>query len=241
LQVLGGLVLSDSQKAEALADSLEAEFQSVEDPSDPSVIEMVSEALGAYECALASEPTSTRPTKIVQALKGLKFGKAPVPNDMLNRVVRHLPKRKISFLTKVTNAVFRRQHFPPAWKHAVMVFMLKLGKYLTLTSSYRPKSPPDTIGKFFEKALRTRVLREVKERGLLRDEQFGVRPRHSTTLQLACLVTRVSRNFDRRRLTGADLLNVSKAFDTAWVRGLPDKLTLSKLPVLPGENYIVIL
>jgi hypothetical protein len=38
LQVTGGLALSDSEKAEALADSLEAQFQPVNDPSDSAVI-----------------------------------------------------------------------------------------------------------------------------------------------------------------------------------------------------------
>ena len=37
----GGLVLSDSEKAETLADSLEAQFQPVNDPSDPAIMEMV--------------------------------------------------------------------------------------------------------------------------------------------------------------------------------------------------------
>jgi hypothetical protein len=34
----GGIALSDSEKAKALADSLEAQFQPVADPSDPAVI-----------------------------------------------------------------------------------------------------------------------------------------------------------------------------------------------------------
>jgi hypothetical protein len=54
LQVTGGLALSDSEKAEALADSPEAQFQLVNDPSDPAVIEMVSDAMRAYEYAPAS-------------------------------------------------------------------------------------------------------------------------------------------------------------------------------------------
>jgi hypothetical protein len=61
---------------------------------------------------------------------------------------------------------------------------------------------------------------------LLRDEQFGFRPRHSTTLQLARLVERVNRNFDERRLTDAVFLDVARAFDTVWVKGLLDKLTV---------------
>jgi len=37
----------------------------------------------------------------------------------------------------------------------------------------------------------------------MRDEHFGFRPRHSTSLQLACLVERITRNFGEKRLTGA--------------------------------------
>jgi hypothetical protein len=42
--------ISDSEKAEALADSLEAQFQPVNDPSVPAVIEVVNEAMRAYSC-----------------------------------------------------------------------------------------------------------------------------------------------------------------------------------------------
>jgi hypothetical protein len=65
----------------------------------------------------------------------------------------------------------------------------------SLPSSYRPVSVLDTIGKLFEKILLSRILIEVSGCGLLRDEQFGFRPKHSTTLQLASLVERGARNF----------------------------------------------
>ena len=41
----GGIALSDSEKAEALADNMEAQFQPVTDPSVPAVIETVDVAL----------------------------------------------------------------------------------------------------------------------------------------------------------------------------------------------------
>jgi len=65
-----------------------------------------------------------------------------------------------------------------------------------------------------------KILYEIGERGLLRDEQFGFRPRHSTSLQLARVVERITRNFSDRRLTGAVFLDVAKAFDTVWIEGL---------------------
>ena len=60
----------------------------------------------------------------------------------------------------------------------------------------------------------------------MRDEQFGFRPRHSTSLQLARLVEKITRNFGEKRLTGAIFLDVAKAFDTVWIHDFLYKLTL---------------
>jgi hypothetical protein len=49
LQEPGGLALSDSEKAEDLADSHQVQFELVNDPSGPAAIEMVGEAMRAYE------------------------------------------------------------------------------------------------------------------------------------------------------------------------------------------------
>jgi hypothetical protein len=74
----------------------------------------------------------------------------------------------------------------------------------------------------FEKILLARILHEVNECGLMRDKQFGF----STSLQLARLIERITRNFGKKRLTGAVFLDVAKAFDTIWIDSLPYKLTL---------------
>jgi hypothetical protein len=98
--------------------------------------------------------------------------------------------------------------------------ILKSGKDPTLSSSYKPISLLDTVGKLFQKILLARIIREVKDRGLLREEGFGFLPRHSTMLQLARLVERVNRNFDEGRQTGAAFLDVVKAFDNVRFKGL---------------------
>jgi hypothetical protein len=68
----------------------------------------------------------------------------------------------------------------------------------------------------------------------MRDEQFGFRPRQSTTLQLARLVEGITRNFGVKKLTGAVFLAVAKAFETVWIDGLLRNFTLLKFP-----SYIV--
>jgi hypothetical protein len=108
--------------------------------------------------------------------------------------------------------------------------ILKPGKDTAPPSSYRPISLLDTFGKLFEKILLARILHAVNVRGLMRDEQFGFRPKHSTSLQVACLVERTTRNVGEKRLTGTVFLDVAKAFNTVWIDGLLYKLILVNFP-----------
>jgi hypothetical protein len=94
------------------------------------------------------------------------------PTNVRKKVQTHLPRREITYLTKVSNAVLLRQYFPSAWKHASVVPILKPGKDPTLNSGCRPISTTDTVGRVFDDILLTRILREVKESGLLREDQF---------------------------------------------------------------------
>jgi len=86
----GGIALSDSEKAEALADNLEAQFQPVTDPSVPAVIETVDVALRSYFLSPASEPQLTTPDEVHEAIRGLNVSKAPGPYGIPNRGLKHL-------------------------------------------------------------------------------------------------------------------------------------------------------
>jgi len=83
----GDFALSDSEKAEALADSLEGQFQPVTAPSVPTVIEMADVALESYLQTPASEPKLTNPDEVRDAIRDLKVGKVPGPNGIPNRAL----------------------------------------------------------------------------------------------------------------------------------------------------------
>jgi len=185
------------------------------DPSVPAVIELVYVAL-RYFLTPASEPKLTNPDEVHEDIRVLTLGKAPGSNGIPNRALKHLPQRALSLLVRIFNGILTH-HFPSLWKHARVISILKPGKDPALPSSYRPISLLDSIGKLFEKILLARILHEVSERGLMRDEQFGFRPRQSTSLHLARLVEWISRNLGENRITGSVLLNVAKAFDTLWI------------------------
>jgi hypothetical protein len=225
-----GTALSDSEKTETLAENLESEIQPVNDLSDPAVIEKVTEALLAYSYAPASKPNLTNPMEVQDAIRSLKVGKAPGPNGLPNRALKHIPQRAINLVVALFNPALLAQYFQPVWKHARVISIPKHGKDPSLPSSYRPISLLNRIGKLFEKILLSRILGEVSGCGLLCDEQFGFSPKHSTNLQLARLVDRVIRNFGEKRLTGAICLDVAKAFDAVCVDGLLFKLSALNSP-----------
>jgi hypothetical protein len=71
----GGIALSVSEKAEALADSLEAQFQPATVPSVPAVIEMVDLAVESYFQTPASEPKLTNPDEVQEAIRALRLAR----------------------------------------------------------------------------------------------------------------------------------------------------------------------
>ena len=107
----GGIAHSDSEKAEVLNHSLDTQFQLVTDLSVPAVIEMVDVALRSYIVTPANERNLTDPDEVHEAKSTLKVSKAPGTNDLTNRALKHLPKRTVSLLVHILNAILRTHHF----------------------------------------------------------------------------------------------------------------------------------
>jgi hypothetical protein len=97
----------------------------------------------AYDYASASEPKLSNPSEILQAIKGLRVGKAPELNGLSNSPqvlsidTKVLSNRAIIFLRKVFNTILLWQNFPPAPKHGRVLSILKLGKDTKLPSPCR--------------------------------------------------------------------------------------------------------
>jgi hypothetical protein len=126
--------LADSENADDIADSLEARFHPMDDPSVPAVIEVVSEAMQVYSYAPASEPQITNPAEVQSAIRCLKVGKAAGPDGIPNKVFKHLPLRVVSL--QVVKEFLRTQYAPASSKYTLAFSILKPGKDTALPSSY---------------------------------------------------------------------------------------------------------
>jgi hypothetical protein len=83
--------------------------------------------LRSYFSVPASVPKLPNPDVVQDAIRGVRVSKAPSPNGIPNRVLKHLPQRAVSVLFKIFNAILTHQ-FPTVWKHARVISILKPGK-----------------------------------------------------------------------------------------------------------------
>lgn len=170
-----------------------------------------------------------RPAEIRETLSCLKTRKSAGDDGIHNLLLKNLSQKAVVYLTKILNGCLYLGYFPSSWKTAKVIALKKPGKDGTLPINYRPISLLPSLAKLFEKLIYTRLQSVSKSR--LINEQFGFRPSHSTTQQLARVSEHISHHLNLNESTGMFLLDIEKAFDTVWHAGLLHKLVKLELPI----------
>lgn len=174
------------------------------------------------------------PREVLDAIKQTKPKKAPGLDGIQNIILKNLNKKAIVQIMYILNACINLSYFPSDWKKAKILAFHKSGKPKKEPSSYRPISLLPTLGKVAEIIINKRRVKHLQNNNILLDEQFGFRKSRSTYQQLARLTNHVSLDFNKGKSTGLLLLDIEKAFDTVWHRGLIHKMSLNSIP-----TYIV--
>ena len=95
-----------------------------------------------------------------------------------------------------------------------------------LVKNYEPISLLPICGKLFEKMIFTSLYSYLNNNSLITQNQSGFRPSDSTTNQLLFLVNKIHEAFENPNSleVRAVFLDISKAFDKVWHKGLLFKL-----------------
>ena len=93
-------------------------------------------------------------------------------------------------------------------------------------SSYRPISLLPIIGKLFEKLFSKKLKNIITNKQIIPNHQFGFREKHSTIEQIHRITHQIEIALEKREICSAVFLDVSKAFDDVWHKGLIHKLNL---------------
>ena len=185
-------------------------------------------------CALPDYPTKTDKSlsnftvsakEVAKLIRALDSTKATGPDNIPVVVLKNISPELSPILAKVFNKCIQQNCFPSSWKISSVCPVYKNAGDRSSPSQYRPISLLSIMSKLLESVINKRVTRHLTKNNLLCDEQYGFRSSRSTADVLTVITHRVSEALDDGFMTRAVALDISKAFDKVWHRGLLLKLS----------------
>ncbi|GFW59953.1 probable RNA-directed DNA polymerase from transposon X-element [Trichonephila clavipes] len=227
-----GVALSDTNKTDLIAKSLESQFQlnNIQNPQKDHIISNIVETYITDHTNNTDPIPPALPSEVINYIKKIKVKKSQGRDGVTNKMIKNLPLLTVFKITNIINNMFKLRYFPNAWKTAVVIPILKPGKNPKLAESHRPISLLPILSKLAEKIIAARLNDHLENENILVPEQHGFRPRLSTTHQLLRVVEYIKDGIDRHQYTAAVFLDIQKAFDRVWHTGLLFKLIMYKMP-----------
>jgi hypothetical protein len=160
---------------------------------------------------------------VKEAIKNLDETKAVGPDLIHNILIKSASDYITTPLTKFFNKCLIYGTFPNIWKLAHITPIHKKGPKENC-NNYRPISLLSCVGKLFETCVHKHLLNFLKVNKILSPSQSGFLPGDSAINQLLSIYNDLCFSFDQGKTTQAVYLDITKAFDRVWHRGLIAKL-----------------
>jgi len=157
---------------------------------------------------------------LIKRFKKLNNKKSFGLDNIPNIVLKHIPLKLIYNYTIIFNNLLNYSLFPPKWKTAKIVAILKKNKDKSTPASYRPISLLPNINKIFETIINDNISLFCRENNIIPKCQFGFQRNHSTIHALNRITSDINWALNSRKCVGACLIDLEKAFDTIWLEGL---------------------
>ena len=138
--------------------------------------------------------------------------------------------KSLEVLCKLINHCLVKNIFPPKWKFAKVIMLVKPGKDPRTPTGYRPISLISCLGKIYERYVCEHLNQILTEKKYFADVQAGYQKGKSSQEHLFRLAQDVSNGFKQRKCTIGIFLDVHKAFDAVWLNGLKMKIKQIGLP-----------
>ena len=180
----------------------------------------------AYPHHPSTMPDICFSTRVVrQTLLKLDVKKATGPDGIPPIVLRKCAPELAPILSRLFRLSYSVGTLPTPWKHAHVFPVPKKGDKSN-PSNYRPIALTSVLSKIMESIINKRLLSFLESSNLLSDHQYGFRRGRSTGDLLAYVTNLWSSALDSFGESRIIALDISKAFDRVWHKGLIAKLPL---------------
>ena len=182
---------------------------------------------------LAMSPIKFSTRKVRKALLQLNTSKSSGPDGIPAIVLKSCAPELAPALNKLFQLSYNLGIFPSSWKLAHVFPISKKGDKSD-PSNYRPIAITSLISKTMETIVTKQLLAFLETNNLLSDHQYGFRQARSTGDLLAYAVHAWSSALESYGESRVISLDISKAFDRVWHKGL-----LAKLPMFGLHHTLI--
>ncbi len=160
---------------------------------------------------------------IYKVLTKLDTSKATGPDNIGNILLKRCAPSITVVLTRLFNLSLSMGQFPKLWKIAHIVPIHKKGSVHD-PKMYRPVSLLPCVSKVFEKLIFDKVYFHLRSHSIISEFQSGFTPGDSTINQLIHINDMILRSLGNMEDVIGCFLDLTRAFDTVWHKGLLYKL-----------------
>jgi hypothetical protein len=190
-----------------------------------TLIEPVGHGLPALDMLTEQRLDSihTTPEEIKSILGTLELGKAHGADGVSVRLLKETASTINSPLCALINDSFRTGQVPLTWKQANVSPVHKKESKASV-GNYRPISLLSLLAKVQERVVFKRLYAYLARNNLLTAKNSGFKEKDSAICQLINIVDKIYKALENGKEISMVFLDISKAFDKVWHKGLLHKL-----------------
>ncbi len=161
---------------------------------------------------------------VYKLLNTLNTSKATGPDNISNALLKKCSFSLAKPLTIIFNLSLKTGIFPQKWKSANVTPIFKNKGDKKNCDFYRPISLLPCVSKVFEKLMFSHIYEFLRKNKIISPHQSGFTPGDSALCQISHIIDRMTKAMDQGQEVTAIFLDLAKAFDVVWRKGLLFKL-----------------
>jgi hypothetical protein len=178
-----------------------------------------------YMTPLRLDHVRTSPEEIQRLIQTLDSSKANGPDEISIRLLQMTGQTICYPLCKLFNNSFFQGKVPSQWKQANVTPVYKKGER-QIISNYRPIYLLSVVGKLQERIVYKVLYEFPSQKKFLTWRNSGFKPVDSAMNQLLLVTQKIYNALENGQDVNIAFLDISKAFDRVWHRGLVFKLKM---------------
>ena len=163
------------------------------------------------------------PLIVFSILSSLNVNKATGPDGLCNTLLKHCASSLYHPISILAQMSLNTGTFPKVWKSANVVPLYKNGDK-NCKSNYRPISLLSNVSKVLERLVYNALYDHCLQNKLLSPKNSGFKKGDGAINQMICMTDKIYKALDNGKNVAMVFLDISKAFDRVWHRGLLYKL-----------------